>query len=81
MWTVYVLECADGSLYTGVTTDPVRRLAEHNSGRGAKALRGRLPCRIVHTERCRTRAKAQSREALIKSWPRSKKLELVRENA
>lgn len=81
MWTVYVLECADGSLYTGVTTDPERRLAEHNAGRGAKSLRGRLPCRIVHTERCRTRSRAQVREAEIKSWPRPKKLQLVRESA
>ncbi|MCG3177267.1 MAG: hypothetical protein MOGMAGMI_02235 [Candidatus Omnitrophica bacterium] len=78
MWTVYVLSCSDGSLYTGVTTDLERRLAEHNAGRGAKALRGRLPCRVVYSERRRTRSTAQSREAEIKSWPRGRKLLLVR---
>jgi putative endonuclease len=77
MWYVYILKCSDRTLYTGVSTDPVRRLAEHNAARGAKALRGRLPARLVWRERKRTRGAALAREAEIKRWPRVRKLALV----
>ena len=59
---VYVLSCADGSLYTGYTTDPERRVAEHDAGEGAKYTRGRTPVELVHVERFDSRSAAMSRE-------------------
>lgn len=76
-WTVYVVECRDGSLYTGVTTDLARRLAAHRAGKGGAYTRSRLPVRLVYTERRRGRGAALSREAAIKRLPRAAKLALV----
>lgn len=77
MWTVYVLQCRDRSLYTGIARDAVRRLADHLAGRGSKYVRSRLPARIVHQETFRTHSQALRREAEIKRWPRARKLRLV----
>ena len=77
-WTVYILRCADGSLYTGITTDAKRRLAAHNSGKGSKAVRARLPACLVYAEPHADRSAALRREAEIKGWPRSAKLALAR---
>ena len=74
---VYVLECADGSFYTGYTTDVERRVAEHNAGEGAKYTRGRTPVELVHTEGFESRSAAMKREHEIKSFPRGKKERLV----
>lgn len=74
---VYVLECADGSLYTGYTTDPERRLEEHNDGAGAKYTRGRTPVELVHVERFASRSAAMSREYAIKQLSRARKEALV----
>lgn len=74
---VYILECADGSLYTGWTTDPQRRLAAHNSGRGAKYTKYRCPVKIVHLEKFETKSAALSREAEIKKLARVQKLALI----
>jgi putative endonuclease len=74
---VYVLECADGSLYTGYTTDPERRLEEHNDGAGAKYTRGRTPVELVHVERFESRSAAMVREHAIKRLSRSEKEELI----
>ncbi|MDE1919436.1 MAG: GIY-YIG nuclease family protein [Patescibacteria group bacterium] len=74
---VYILACADGSLYTGVTTDVKRRFAEHKEGTGGRFTRARKVRRIVYTERRPDRSSAQKREAEIKSWPRAKKLALI----
>ena len=74
---VYVLECADGSLYTGYTTDPERRLEEHNAGAGAKYTRGRTPVELVHVERFESRSAAMSREYAIKGLSRTEKESLV----
>jgi putative endonuclease len=76
-WAVYVLRCADGSLYTGATTDVARRLSQHQAGRGARYTRARLPVTLVHSERARDRSGALRREAAIKRLPRSQKLALV----
>ena len=76
-WYIYILECGDGSLYTGVTTDLDRRLAEHNTGRGSKYTAARLPVRLVFSERHADRSAAQKREASIKRMPRRKKLALL----
>ncbi len=76
-WYVYLLRCADGTLYAGCTNDlPARELA-HNNGRGAKYTAGRRPVRIVYSEVHESRSAAQAREAEIKRWRRTKKDALV----
>ena len=70
---VYVLECADGSLYTGYTTDLERRVAEHDAGEGAKYTRGRTPVELVHAESFDSRSAAMSREYEIKGLSRAEK--------
>ena len=74
---VYVLRCADNTLYTGYTTDPDRRVAEHNAGDGAKYTRGRTPVELVHLEVYESRSTAQSREYEIKSLSREQKESLI----
>lgn len=74
---VYLLECEDGSLYTGVTTDVARRFTEHQKGIGSHFTRAKGAKRIVYTEEHPDRSSAQKREAEIKKWPREKKLGLV----
>ena len=74
---VYVLECADGTLYAGYTTEPERRLKEHNAGIGAKYTRGRLPVRMVYTASFATRGEALKEEARIKKLTRAQKLALI----
>jgi putative endonuclease len=74
---IYVVECSDGSFYTGYTTDVERRLEEHNAGQGAKYTRGRLPVKLRHQESFKNRSLAQKREYEIKQLPRSKKEELL----
>ena len=63
---VYIVRCADGSFYTGWTTDVVRRVGAHNAGRGARYTRSRRPVRLVYVEPCADRAAAQHRERAIK---------------
>ena len=75
-WIVYMLECADNSLYTGITTDLDRRLAEHATGKGARYTKGRGPFRLVYRETCVGRAEASRRETAIKLLDRAKKLRL-----
>ena len=65
-WYVYMLRCRDGSLYTGYTDDVERRLAVHNSGKGAKYTRSRLPVTLVYQEEFEDRSAALKREAAIK---------------
>jgi putative endonuclease len=74
---VYVLKCADGTYYTGYTTDVDRRVAEHDAGKGAKYTRGRTPVDLVHVETFETRSAAMSREAAVKSLSRAEKEALV----
>ncbi|WP_256393170.1 GIY-YIG nuclease family protein [Natronoarchaeum rubrum] len=74
---VYVLECADGTFYTGYTTDVERRVAEHDAGEGAKYTRGRTPVELVHRERFDSRSAAMSREHELKQLSRRQKERLV----
>ena len=74
---VYILRCADDTLYTGYTTDPDRRVAEHNAGEGAKYTRGRTPVELVYLERYDSRSAAMSREYEIKQLRRPEKRRLV----
>ena len=80
-WWVYMLRCQDGTLYTGATCDIPRRLAAHNSGKGAKYARGRRPVELVYTQACGTHSQALRREAAVKKLTRPQKWELVREQA
>jgi putative endonuclease len=74
---VYVLECADGTLYTGYTTDVERRVGEHDAGEGAKYTRGRTPVEVIHTEAFGSRAAAMRREHEVKSLSRAAKERLI----
>ncbi len=74
---VYLLRCADGSLYCGWTTDLAGRLAAHNSGKGAKYTRSRLPVELVWHECFSDRHEALSREWHLKRLPRAEKLALI----
>lgn len=74
---VYLLCCADNTLYCGYATDVERRLAQHNSGKGAKYTRGRVPAKIVYTEELASKGEALRREAEIKRLTRAEKLELI----
>lgn len=74
---VYILECADGTFYTGYTTDPERRVDEHNDGEGAKYTRGRTPVELVHLEEFETKSAAMSREYAIKQLSRADKETLL----
>jgi putative endonuclease len=76
-WTVYILQCADGTLYTGITNDLARRVGEHEAGTGAKYTRGRAPLTLVHSESHTTRGEALRREAAIKALSRNGKLRLI----
>jgi putative endonuclease len=76
MWRVYILRCADGTLYTGVTTDLDRRLAAHTTGRGARYTRGRGPFRVLVVEDAGSRGDALRRELAIKRMSRRQKLRL-----
>lgn len=75
-WCCYLLECADGTLYCGITNDLDRRIAAHNAGEGAKYTRGRLPVRIAYAEPCEDRSSALKREMRIKRLARAEKLAL-----
>ena len=74
---VYVVECADGTLYTGYTTDVERRVAEHDAGEGTKYTRGRTPVRLVHAESFDSKSAAMSREYAIKRLSRAEKDRLI----
>lgn len=77
---VYMLECSDGSLYTGWTTDVEARVSTHNSGEGAKYTRSRLPVKLVYFEELDDKSTALKREAAIKKLSRNKKLELIKKD-
>ncbi len=79
-----MLRCNDGSLYTGITTDPKRRLAEHNGevagkDKGAKYTRVRRPVEMVYKKKCKDRSGAASAEAALKKYPKEEKEKLVKE--
>jgi len=77
MWFIYILQCADGSLYTGITTDPKRRFKEHLSGKGGNYTRSHKPVKQVYQETVETRSEALKREFEIKSWSRKKKISIL----
>ena len=75
---VYILKCADETLYTGITTDIERRVEEHNSSdKGAKYTKLRRPVELVYSEKSENRSTASKREYVIKKFSRAQKLELI----
>ena len=77
MFCVYILQCADGTLYTGSTNDLPARLRVHNAGRGAKYTKARLPVILLYSEDCGDRSAALKREIAIKRLTRQEKLQLI----
>ena len=78
-WTLYILKCKDGTLYTGITDDLQRRLQAHRTGKGAKYTRGRGPLALVYEEECGNKGTALKREYAIKQLSRAQKLKLLPE--
>ena len=77
MTFVYILECADGTYYTGWTTDLYRRVAIHNAGRGSRYTRLRRPVKLIYWEEHPDRSSAQRRELAVKRLPRARRMALV----
>jgi len=77
LFYTYILRCADGSLYTGYTTDLTRRLNRHNEGKASKYTRSRLPVEMVYSESFHTKEEALRREVAIKALSRAEKLKLI----
>jgi len=75
---VYIIECADKTLYTGWTTNIEARIETHNAGTGAKYTRGRTPVKLVYSESFETKQEAMRREAEIKKFSRDEKLQLIK---
>lgn len=76
-WVLYILECSDGTFYTGITTDMERRIGQHNAGKAARYTRGRRPVMLRYHERCATRSRALIREAAVKRLTRQGKHRLM----
>jgi putative endonuclease len=76
-WHVYIIECSDGSLYTGITNDLDRRITAHNDGRGAKYTKSRRPVRLRYSEPAADRKNASQREYAIKSLRKAEKMRLI----
>lgn len=77
LYSVYILACADGTYYTGITNDIKKRVSMHNEGKGAKYTRGRTPTRLVYSEEIGTIGQARSREATLKKFSRIEKESLI----
>jgi len=73
-WYVYIVECVDLTLYTGITTNIARRLKEHEAGKGAKYTKGRAPLKLIYQEECKDRSSASKRELEIKALSKEQKL-------
>ena len=74
---VYMVRCADGTLYTGYARDAQARVDVHNAGKGAKYTRSRLPVTLVYTEKCESLSAALKRERQLKPWSRAQKEALI----
>lgn len=78
MYHVYLIECQDRTLYTGITTNIQRRFKEHSLGKGGAYTRSKKVKKVLYTEQFKTRSEALKREAEIKGWRREKKLALIK---
>ncbi|MBI4139144.1 GIY-YIG nuclease family protein [Candidatus Uhrbacteria bacterium] len=77
-WHIYLVRCADGSLYAGISTDVLKRMKKHNDGNGAAYTRSRRPVVLVWKEKATSESHARKREAEIKGWTRAMKEDLIR---
>lgn len=77
-WHVYILRCADGTFYTGITTDLQRRRKQHNAGTASRYTRSRRPVRLIYHEEAASRSHALKREAAVKALTRPQKVQLIR---
>ena len=77
-WTVYIVECNEGSLYTGITTDLKKRLKRHNEGRASQYTRVRRPVKLVYSEACNSESSARKGEIDIKKLSHINKLRLIK---
>ena len=77
-WFLYMLECGDGSFYTGITNDVARRFKMHQEGRGSRYTKTHRPVKLLYQEKCANRSRALVREYAVKTFPRKKKEELIR---
>lgn len=77
-WYLYILRCADGTLYTGIARDVEARFAQHSCGKGAKYTRGRGPLELVYREECVDHSTALKRELAVKAMSREEKLNLIK---
>lgn len=78
MYYVYIIECKDGTLYTGIATDMKRRFQEHRLGKGGAYTKAKKVKKLLYMEECKNRSTALKREFEIKSWRREKKLSLIK---
>lgn len=78
-WTLYILKCADDTLYTGITNDLAKRISDHESGNGAKYTRGRGPLNLVYSESHENRSQASKREYEVKKLSRTEKETLIKQ--
>ena len=76
-WSVYIVKCRDGKLYTGISNDVPKRVAVHNKGKGCRFTKHRHPVELVYTEELGTKSDARKRELEIQGFTRSKKLALL----
>jgi len=79
-WSVYIIQCNDSKLYTGITNNVERRVKDHNSGKGGRFTKYRTPVKLRYTEDCPTKQEALRREAQIKRLTRKEKLKLIEGN-
>lgn len=79
-WSVYIVECKDGRLYTGISNNVKKRIADHNKGRGCRFTKCRYPVELVYQEKCVTKSTARKRELEIQGFTRGKKLSLISES-
>lgn len=77
VWYLYILQCRDGTFYTGITDDIDRRMTQHNAGKGAKYTRGRGPVTLRYREECESHSQALKREIAVKKLTRARKQALV----
>jgi putative endonuclease len=79
-WLLYILKCRDGTLYTGITTDLLRRVRQHNDGRASRYTRSRLPVKLLFSEPCRSRSQALKKEYAMKQLSRKEKKAYISDN-
>lgn len=80
VWHTYIVQCKDGTFYTGISTDIERRISQHNSGKGAKYTKQRRPVHLVYSETHPNRSEASKREWVIKQLSRKEKEKLINDN-